>query len=357
MTADAKPSAPAPPHTIRDRLCRALAGEPINWPVYAVYDWFVENRPIDWPSLFAKGLGQVNHATVVEHERPNLEILETTRKEGDRVRRDVRWLTDAGELREWFLGEWRQEHLVKRPEDYRIVQRALEGTRTVSVADHYMRSEAELGDDGITLGQIGQLGSGRTPLFQVQIDLAGLERFSMDLADERPELMELLELMSELTLRECREAATGPAQHIKLWENLSIDTLGPRQYERHLVPLYRQILDILEPAGKQLHVHYDGKLRVIAEQLAGLGIYGIDSLTPPPEGDMTMAEGRAAWPDKFLWLHPSLGWFRESRASLTSRIADTVRCVGPRRFCFLISEDVPPNWEQGVPAILEELER
>ena len=42
----------------RERLMAALAGEPINWPVYAVYDWFVEHRPIDWQSLFDQGLAQ-----------------------------------------------------------------------------------------------------------------------------------------------------------------------------------------------------------------------------------------------------------------------------------------------------------
>ena len=41
------------PRSVRARLQRALAGEVVDWPVYAAYDWFVKNRPIDWPSLFA----------------------------------------------------------------------------------------------------------------------------------------------------------------------------------------------------------------------------------------------------------------------------------------------------------------
>ena len=65
---------------------------------------------------------------------------------------------------------------------------------------------------------------------EVQIDLAGLERFSLDLADEHPALMELLELMTELLLRQFREAIKTSAQYIKLWENLSIETIGRPQY-------------------------------------------------------------------------------------------------------------------------------
>ena len=40
-------------------------------------------------------------------------------------------------------------------------------------------------------------------------------------------------------------------------ENLTIEMLGPRQYERHLMPIYRQILEILAAANKRLVVHYD----------------------------------------------------------------------------------------------------
>jgi hypothetical protein len=45
---------------------RALAGEPVAWPVFAVYDWFVERRPIDGHALLAQGLGQINHASLVD---------------------------------------------------------------------------------------------------------------------------------------------------------------------------------------------------------------------------------------------------------------------------------------------------
>ena len=47
-----QPTRSVEPQSIRARLESALAGEPIQWPVYAAYDWFVENRPIDWQAMF-----------------------------------------------------------------------------------------------------------------------------------------------------------------------------------------------------------------------------------------------------------------------------------------------------------------
>jgi hypothetical protein len=337
-------------NSIRGRFERGLAGEPIEWPVYAVYDWFVQHRSIDWQRLFSQGLGQINHANLLKIHRPNLKIVETTHPTDRGLRRDVRWITDRGELHEWYLDEWRQEHFIKSPEDYDIVRRALEGSEFVADDGPFLQSEAVLGDGGITVGQLT-----RTPMMAVQIDLAGLERFSFDIAEEHPSLMELLELMTELLLRQFREAIKTPARYIKLWENLSIDTVGGPRYRRFFVPLYNTILEILRAADKRLLVHYDGKLQQISNDITALDIDGIDSLTPSPEGDMSIAEARACWPDKFLWLHPPLGWHREEPEILSERVSRMLAEAGPSRYCLMISEDVPPNWEQTVPQILREL--
>ena len=80
--------------------------------------------------------------------------------------------------------------------------------------------------------------------------------------------MHLIEQMNAIKLREFELARGSAAEHIKLWENLSIETMGPHHYRRHLVPLYHRIFDILDGTGKRLQVHYDGKLRVIAHDVA-----------------------------------------------------------------------------------------
>ena len=89
----------------------------------------------------------------------------------------------------------------------------------------------------------------------------------MDLALKRPELFELIEVMNDLTYREFTAMARTPARHLKLWENLTIETMGPKLFGMHLVPVYRRIFDILSRSGQRLCVHYDGKLRLIAEEI------------------------------------------------------------------------------------------
>jgi hypothetical protein len=267
----------------------------------------------------------------------------------------VRWVTDTGELHEWFRGEWRQEYLVKSTGDYRVLRRALEGTRFHATDAAFEASEALLGAGGITMGQLGDASlEVRTPLQAVQIDCAGLERFSCDLATEEPALMELLELMEERTVEKLRLVLGSRAVMIKLWENLSIETMGPRVFARFLAPLYRRLRRVLEGTGKGLHVHYDGKLAAIARDIADMGFAGIDSLTGPPEGDLSSAQARSLWPRAFLWLHPNLGWYALPEKDLRAAVRGLARGAD-RRYCLMISEEVPSTWERTVPIVLDEL--
>ena len=156
-------------------------------------------------------------------------------------------------------------------------------------------------------------------------------------------------------MQEIREAVKTPATHIKLWENLSIETLGPTYYKDYLVPLYKQILEIMNKAGKRLHVHYDGQLEAISQDIAVLDIDGIDSFTEAPEGNMTTGQAREIWPDKFLWQNINLGWYEMPREKLKSNIERVIREAENKRQCLMISEEVPQNCQETVPFVLETL--
>ena len=340
--------------SVRKRFESALAGEIIKQPVYAVYDWFAQNRPaVDWESLFEQGLGQINHANLIRHEHPGFKIIETSSLQDGEIRRDVRWVTDIGELHEWYLGEWKMEHFIKTPDDYKIMAHALKEVKIIADETPFLDSEAALGDRGITLGQLQGLDRGRTPLMALQVEWVGLEQFSMDLAYELPELLELVEIMTEIKLEEIRQAVKTPAKYIKLWENLSIETLGPVYYKRYFVPLYKQILEVMNKAGKRLIVHYDGQLKVIAEDIAQLDLDGIDSFTEAPEGNVTTAEARKLWPEKFLWQNINCGWYELPEEEFRMNIVRVIHESGRKRHCLMISEEVPGNWQETVPFVLK----
>ena len=59
----------------------------------------------------------------------------------------------------------------------------------------------------------------------------------------------------------------------------------------------------LLPAGKLPVTHMDGILRQIAEDIGRTGLPVIEAFTPPPDGNLSVADARRLWPDKALWLN------------------------------------------------------
>jgi len=339
--------------SVRKRIKSSLSGEIVREPVFAVYDWFVNNRTnVDWHLLFQQGLGQINHVPITEFIYPNLKIIRRIKRtSNNQIQKEVRWITEKGELYEKYLGEWCIEHLIKEPYDYLILCSAFSDVNIKPTLRHFKKSEEELGDNGLTIG-VPTLN--RTPFQRIQIDFAGQERFLFDLAEKRPELLSLLEVLNDLIYREFEIISNLPVSYLKLWENLSIELIGPYIYRQYLLPVYKKISDILLRSGQNLSVHYDGKLRIIADDIKSLS-FDIDSLTPPPEGDMEISLARNYWPEKFLWLHPSLTWYTLPEKQLVYRIKQMCNEADNRKYCLLISEEVPDNWAITIPLILKTL--
>jgi hypothetical protein len=126
-------------------------------------------------------------------------------------------------------------------------------------------------------------------------------------------------------------------------------------YRQHLVPVYQRLLNITRRAGQKLCVHYDGQLRAVAEDIAALDFHGLDSFTEAPEGHMTVAEARRCWPEKFLWLHPNLGWYALALDQLAAQVKRVCAEAGERGYCLMISEDIPSDWRHTVPGVLQTL--
>jgi len=124
-----------------------------------------------------------------------------------------------------------------------------------------------------------------------------------------------------------------------------------------LMPVYREGEPILAAAGKRVMVHYDGALKVIADQIASAPFHMIESLTEPPEGDLLYDECRLLWPDLVLWANLNLECYAQPPAQLRQAVRDRVQRAGRRALAFEISEALPGNWRESIPVVLAALAR
>ena len=73
---------------------------------------------------------------------------------------------------------------------------------------------------------------------------------------------------------------------------------------------------MLRSAGKLITAHYDGTMRAYLHLLRDIDIPIIEAFTPPPMGDLSVAEAKAAWPDKTIWVNFPGNMFWESEQAI-----------------------------------------
>jgi hypothetical protein len=223
----------------------------------------------------------------------------------------------------------------------------------VPAYDEYLQKEEAIRPYGV-----GMAFAGRTPNQTILVDLVGLENYAFHLFDLEEGMMALYEALLINFRKRVEMIAGGPGKFVSVLENFTAETIGPRRFNQLLVPVYESCFPILQQAGKVVGTHYDGQLAACKKQIAKAPIDLIESLTPPPEGDMTLAECRSVWPDKLFWSNINVACYELPENELKDEILRRVEEAAPdgRKLAFEVSEQYPDNWKVSLHTVLDVLE-
>jgi len=235
-------------------------------------------------------------------------------------------------------GTWRLvEHRIKRLDDYRVAEFMARNTRYEPAYEEFLLAREQMGADGYVLGS-----SQYSPLLEIQVCLLGIERFCVELLDHEAEVLSLYEALRESQRRMYRVVARSPVEACLYGGNIMQETLGPERIELYVAPCWQEFAELMHEEGKLLGVHLDANNSLLLGPVARSPLDFIEAFTPPPDCDTSVAEARAAWPGKALWLNfPSSAHLREP-----DRIRQLTRALiaeaGDRRgFLLGVTEDVP----------------
>ena len=108
---------------------------------------------------------------------------------------------------------------------------------------------------------------------------------------------------------------------------------------------------------KRVYPHFDGQIAQVLDKLAMIPFAGIESLTEPPEGDVSWKYARAALPGKVLWANINVGHYALPAVELQRWVQEHVDAVAPdkRGLALEISEDLPANLT-AIPMLLDALQ-
>ncbi len=268
----------------------------------------------------------------------------------------TRHVTPVGELRtvretvdDYAHTVYLTEYPLKTPGDLRTWRYVLDDLRYEPCPEEFLRVDAEIGEDGITMTNLPD-----SPLHRIFVSLMGYEVGSFAFADQPREMTSLCEAILRKNEEAYRVAMASPAEVLLTGENTNSDFESPPMFRQWAFPTFRRGSELAHAAGKLHWVHACGKLKVLLPQFGEAGIDGVESLTPPPYADTQLWEAREAWNGRITidgGLSPHLLVGEKSDAEIERSMRELFSRMGDgRNFVLSVSDDTP------VDARIERLE-
>lgn len=329
-------------------------GKPDKIP-YTIYGnaWKELKNSGEWEELFKAGLGVTTHVPTTESINTDVNYSEKRYSENGKDILRISMDTPVGEIYFLSANGWTQRYWIETPKDYEVMTYIVKNSKIKPCYEKFYSVEKEIESFGVPL-----VYSGRTPMQTILVDYVGLENFAYHLYDFEDEISELYDALLKSFEKKIDITASGPGKYISVLENFTAETMGPKRFEKYHMPVYNKYFPILKQAGKIVGTHFDGKLESCSELIGKSPIDVIESLTPPPEGDMLLKDCRRIWKDKLFWTNINVSNYYLPPKELKDVVKKLVEegSKDGRNFAFEISEQTPDNWKESIPVVLEALE-
>ena len=135
---------------------------------------------------------------------------------------------------------------------------------------------------------------------QFVVDAVGVERSMLLYFDDRDMLEELVRTFNSYNQAIMRRALEAGVDMIfDAWYNFSLSVgWSPEQWKEIVLPHIRQNVELTHEFGAIYHYYDDGKMDKTLEHLADAGVDVVDTLTPPPLGDVDLRSAKSRVGDR-----------------------------------------------------------
>ncbi len=246
-----------------------------------------------------------------------------------------------------------RKHFLEEKEDYEILWAYLNDSVLLADYERFWRVQAELGDMGTPLVAVE-----RTPYQQMWIIWAGLDNLSYHWVDYPDQVEHTLEMLADREHRLCEIAYYSPALFIDFPDNITADAIGPERFKTYCVPFYDKLADMLAGKNRFVFSHMDGNLKPLWKAIADSKLSGLDSFSPAPDNDTSVAEAVQLWPEKRLFVNFPSSVHLRPPDQVRSEAESILRTAGHTgRLQIQISENVPPSvWRTSLPEIVDAIQ-
>ena len=345
--------------TPRKRVETVLRGGHVDRVPFTIYESMVPQCTVE-RELRNRGMCIVHrNVNVFRTHRPNVQVTQEIFREDDRQLKRTIYRTPVGTLStlEEPVGftSWVHRKMFKSPDDYKALRFFLSDEQYEPNYEAFAEAQEAMGQDVIL-----RAGFGLEPLQTlISSNLMSTEDFCFQWMDRRDEVLALYEILVEKRRRVYPLVAASPALHANYGGNVVPAIVGPENFRRYYVPHYNEAAEVMHRHGKLIGSHLDADCGPIASDVAESDLDYVEAFTPAPDTDMTLAQARAAWPRKVLWLNfPSslhLAPDADVAAATVAMLAELDRVDG---LIMGITENIPPHRRlDSCRAIMDGLDR
>jgi len=224
-----------------------------------------------------------------------------TKEEVEGDKKFLLYNTPKGELIEELKissdGAWRISRFpVRTGEDVEKAIWLFENTSYFFIKENFERGEEFVGQRGEP-----QFFVPRSGYQHLAIELMGVENLIYALADF-PKKVERLMQAIDNSYDVLYEGiiSYGKIRIINFGENIDAHIVSPRYFEKYCIPFYEKRSKQLQKAGIYTYIHIDGSFKPLLGYLKDLPFDGLEALTPPPQGDVSLEEMKDSIGDKVL---------------------------------------------------------
>jgi hypothetical protein len=315
--------------TPRQRLLSVLRtgkADRIPWNIYA---WLLPQTPAA-RSLLDHGLSLMGSQRIYRETFSDLTIHEDKYQSAGQtwfhktIETPLGTLSEESTIEQVYGSRWIKKYFITRPEDFPVAEYIFRHTSAEPEFENWKTADKEMGEQGITVGEVMPI-----PIMTLIVAWMGVEGLTEGLYTCPESFEALLEAAERLYDRQIQLAAESPAKIIWFGDNVTGTFISPKVYEKTCVPTYARVMPIMKQAGKIPIAHYDGSNRPLMRGVAKTALPVIEAFTPPPMGNLTVAEAKAAWPDKVVWVNFPGNLFLETAETIRAYMLDLLEKGAP----------------------------
>ena len=240
---------------------------------------------------------------------------------------------------------WISEHVIKDPQDYKIVGYIFKNIKVIPDYETYLEFQRQVGDKGFAAARGLAAAS---PMHQIMRDFLDATQFYLEMYDHPQEMRQLGEDLEPYYDQLFQVLANSPAEVVFHGSNFDEMITYPPFFRNYIMPYLQRLADMLHARGKLLICHCDGENQGLLDLIAESGMDIAEAICPQPMTKVTISEVKKSFKGKVTIFGgvPSVALLEQSMSDeqFERFMENLFREIVPGdRFILGVSDTTPPD--------------